>query len=99
MNETERIEMFHKDNAPRYIVSHDNGCYSLCLPPDLLSDEYCPYQQALMLRTVRGCLMQNLQAVDELLDRGVAGIQTAPLNPNLIRIKTAEPGQKFSLHF
>ena len=98
MNETERIEMFHKDNAPRYIVSHDNGCYSLCLPPDLLSDEYYPYQQALM-RTVRGCQMQNLQAADELLDRGVVGIQTNPLNPNLIRIKTAEPGQKFSLYF
>ena len=38
-------------------------------------------------------------ATDELLDRGVVGIQTDPLNPNLIRIKTAEPGQKFSLHF
>ena len=45
MNEKERIEAFSKANEPWYIVSHDDGRYSLCLPLDLLSDEYYPYCQ------------------------------------------------------
>ena len=45
MNEKERIQAFNKANEPWYIVSHDDGRYSLCLPLDLLSDEYYPYCQ------------------------------------------------------
>lgn len=45
MDIKQRIETFNKGNAPWYIVEHDNGQYSLCLPLDLLSDEYYPYCQ------------------------------------------------------
>lgn len=39
MDIKQRIETFNKGNAPWYIVEHDNGQYSLCLPLDLLSDD------------------------------------------------------------
>ena len=45
MDIKQRIETFNKGNAPWYIVEHDNGQYSLCLPLDLLSDEYYLYCQ------------------------------------------------------
>lgn len=45
MNIQQRIETFNKDNAPFYIVDHEDGEYSLCLPLDMLSDEYYPYCQ------------------------------------------------------
>lgn len=45
MNTKERIEAFNKAFAPFYIVDHKDGGYSLCLPLDLLSDDYYPYCQ------------------------------------------------------
>ena len=45
MNTKERIEAFNKAIAPFYIVDHEDGGYSLCLPLDLLSDDYYPYCQ------------------------------------------------------
>ena len=45
MEVKQRIEAFNKGNAPWYIVEHDNGEFSLCLPLDLLGDEYYPYCQ------------------------------------------------------
>ena len=45
MNTNERIEAFNKAFAPFYIVDHEDGGYSLCLPLDLLSDDYYPYCQ------------------------------------------------------
>ena len=45
MDIKQRIETFNKGNAPWYIVEHDNGEFSLCLPLDLLGDEYYPYCQ------------------------------------------------------
>lgn len=41
----QRIEAFNKENSPFYIVDLDNGKFSLCLPLDLLGDEYYPYCQ------------------------------------------------------
>lgn len=41
----QRIEAFNAENAPFYIVNHDDGQYSLCLPLDLLGDKYSPYCQ------------------------------------------------------
>ena len=41
----QRIKNFNQENAPFYIVDHDNGEFSLCLPLDLLSEEYDQYCQ------------------------------------------------------
>ena len=45
MEVKQRIEAFNKGNAPWYIVEHVTGEFSLCLPLDLLGDEYYPYCQ------------------------------------------------------
>lgn len=45
MNTKQRIEAFNKENAPFYIVDLGDGRFSLCLPLDLISDEYYPYCQ------------------------------------------------------
>lgn len=45
MNTEKQMEQFNNSNAPFYVVSHDDGRFSLCLPLDLLSDEYYPYCQ------------------------------------------------------
>lgn len=45
MNNKQRIEAFNKENAPFYIVDHDNGQYSLCLPFGLLGGKYSLYCQ------------------------------------------------------
>ena len=45
MNTEKQIENFNNTNAPFYVVAHDDGRFSLCLPIDLLSDEYYPYCQ------------------------------------------------------
>lgn len=41
----QRIEKFNQEHTPFYIVDHENGEFSLCLPLDLLSDEYDQYCQ------------------------------------------------------
>ena len=41
----ERIEAFNRENKPFYIVDHEGGRFSLCLPLDMLQDEYYPYCQ------------------------------------------------------
>lgn len=45
MNTEKQIEDFNNTNAPFYVVAHDDGRFSLCLPIALLSDEYYPYCQ------------------------------------------------------
>ena len=45
MNTEKQIENFNNINAPFYVVAHDDGRFSLCLPIALLSDEYYPYCQ------------------------------------------------------
>ena len=42
MNTEKQIENFNNANAPFYVVAHDDGRFSLCLPIALLSDEYYP---------------------------------------------------------
>lgn len=45
MNTEKQIDNFNNTNAPFYVVAHDDGRFSLCLPIDLLSDEYYQYCQ------------------------------------------------------
>ncbi len=45
MTVEERLENFREEYAPFYLVSHDNGTFSLCLPLDFLSGEYMDYCQ------------------------------------------------------
>lgn len=45
MDIKQRIDVFNKENAPFYIVDLNDGKFSLCLPLDLLGDEYYPYCQ------------------------------------------------------
>ncbi len=45
MTVKERLDAFQKENPPFYIVDHDNGTFSLCLPLDFLNGEYCDYCQ------------------------------------------------------
>ena len=45
METTGRITAFNNANEPFYIVEHSNGKFSLCLPLDMLPDEYYPYCQ------------------------------------------------------
>lgn len=45
VNIKQRIIKFNQENPPFYIVDHEDGEYSLCLPLDMLSDEYYPYCQ------------------------------------------------------
>lgn len=45
MHIKEKIESFNRDNKPFYIVDHDGGKFSLCLPLDMLPEEYYPYCQ------------------------------------------------------
>lgn len=40
-----QIDSFNKSNAPFYIVSHDDGIFSLCLPLSFLGGEYENYCQ------------------------------------------------------
>lgn len=46
MNVKERIEAFNEENQPFYIVDHDDGKFSLCLPLDFLRGEYENFGQA-----------------------------------------------------
>lgn len=41
----QRIDRFNRDNPPFYIVNHDDGTFSLCLPLDFLCGEYRLYCQ------------------------------------------------------
>lgn len=45
MESKQRIDQFNQKNPPFYIVDHEDGEYSLCLPLDMLSDKYYPYCQ------------------------------------------------------
>lgn len=45
MDTKQRIDKFNRETPPFYIVAHDDGQFSLCLPLDLLSDDYYPYCQ------------------------------------------------------
>lgn len=45
MGNKQRIDKFNQENPPFYIVDHDNGTFSLCLPLDFLSGEYRLYCQ------------------------------------------------------
>lgn len=45
MHIRERIVIFNKENKPFYIVNHSDGKFSLCLPLDMLPEEYYPYCQ------------------------------------------------------
>ena len=46
METTRRINEFNQENRPFYIVDHDDGTFSLCLPLDLLNGQYADYCQA-----------------------------------------------------
>ncbi len=35
----ERLEAFHEENKPFYLVDHDDGSFSLCFPISFLPDE------------------------------------------------------------
>lgn len=41
----QRIQRFNEKNKPFYIVDHENGNYSLCLPLNMVGDDYFPYCQ------------------------------------------------------
>lgn len=45
MNITQRIHQFNRANEPMYIVDHENGEYSLCLPLDFLTEPYRDFGQ------------------------------------------------------
>lgn len=45
MNFKDKIKEFNKDNKPFYIVDHDDGTFSLCLPLDLLDEAFRDYCQ------------------------------------------------------
>ena len=45
MNTQEQIEAFNQANPPFYIVDHEDGSFSLCLPLDFLTNEYRDYCQ------------------------------------------------------
>lgn len=41
----QRIDKFNQENPPFYIIDHNDGEFSLCLPLDFLDGEYYPYCQ------------------------------------------------------
>ena len=45
MDIKDRIIAFNRENKPFYIVDHEGGKFSLCLPLDMLPGEYYPYCQ------------------------------------------------------
>ena len=45
MGNERRIKEFNRENRPFYIVDHDDGTFSLCLPLDLLNGQYADYCQ------------------------------------------------------
>lgn len=45
MDIKQRIDKFNKENPPFYIVNHDDGTFSLCLPLDFLAGKYRLYCQ------------------------------------------------------
>ncbi len=45
MTTAKRIARFYEQNAPFYLVDHENGQYSLCLPFSFLPDEYGNFGQ------------------------------------------------------
>lgn len=46
MNIEERIQAFNDSNQPFYIVAHDDGKFSLCLPLDFLDEDFDLYCQS-----------------------------------------------------
>lgn len=46
MNTEQRLKTFNKENAPFYIVDHEDGEFSLCLAFSFLSGDYADYGQA-----------------------------------------------------
>lgn len=46
MDNKQIIEAFDRDNAPFYLVDHENGEFSLCLPLDFLTKEYADFGQS-----------------------------------------------------
>ena len=46
MNTEARIQAFNDANRPFYIVAHDDGKFSLCLPLDFLSEDFDLYCQS-----------------------------------------------------
>ncbi len=46
MNTEARIQAFNDANRPFYIVAHDDGKFSLCLPLDFLGEDYDLYCQS-----------------------------------------------------
>ena len=45
MENERRIKEFNRENRPFYIVDHDDGTFSLCLPLDMLNGQYADYCQ------------------------------------------------------
>ena len=45
MENEKRIKEFNRENRPFYIVDHDDGTFSLCLPLDMLNGQYSDYCQ------------------------------------------------------
>lgn len=46
MDNKQKIEAFDRDNAPFYLVDHEDGKFSLCLPLDFLTKEYADFGQS-----------------------------------------------------
>ena len=45
MDVRQQIKKFDEENKPFYMVDHDNGVYSLCLPLSFLGAEYKDFGQ------------------------------------------------------
>ena len=104
MENERRIKGFNRENRPFYIVDHDDGTFSLCLPIDLFNGQYVDYCQTAFDNYIRitpndiKLLLSgemNTVVIDgchyaafELLDQEVVGMQTDIFDDNLIRMKT-----------
>ena len=104
MENERRIKGFNRENRPFYIVDHDDGTFSLCLPIDLFNGQYADYCQTAFDNYIRiapndiKLLLSgemNTVVIDgchyaafELLDQEVVGMQTDIFDDNLIRMKT-----------
>ena len=64
MDNEQRIQTFNEANKPFYIVAHDDGAFSLCLPFTFFDGEYADYGQEAFNRYAQ-------QIGDPVMERGL----------------------------
>ena len=91
MENTKRINEFNRENRPFYIVDHDDGTFSLCLPFNLLTGQYENYGQSAFDRYAESigepiCNSRGLKTHGDGYEWGAAFRQAFRNDPDIGRV-------------